>query len=114
MEAFLPDSVKAVLLVVLVIVFAFGWLARKHPEVAWLQAFRPPAMSEEQKARRRRAANRMAGLEIIGAGLALALLYIVSTVMMFNDFKLIPTIIVGACSLLCIALGLWILVRPRS
>jgi hypothetical protein len=98
-----------------VIAFGLAWLARAHPEVRWLQVFRLPAvpMSEEQRARRRRAANRLAALEIIVAGLALPLLYVVSTIMMFNDFKTLPTVIVTAGSVSCIALGIWIFVRNR-
>lgn len=115
MEAFLPDTVKAILLGLLAIAFALAWLARALPQVAWLQVFRFPAiqMSEEQRARRRRSANQLAALEVIVAGLALPFLYFVSTVMLFNDFKTIPTIIVTACSVLCIALGIWIFVRNR-
>lgn len=115
MEAFLPDDVKATLLGLLAIVFALAWLARALPQVAWLQVFRLPAiqLSEEQKRRRRRSANRLAALEIIVAGLALPLFYLVSTVMLFNDFKTLPTIIVSACSVLCIVVGIWIFVRNR-
>jgi len=115
MEAFLPDSAKAILLGVLAIAFTLAWLARAHPEVAWLQVFRLPAfqLSEEQKARRRRIANGLTALEFMVAGLALPLLYVVSTVMMFNNFKTLPTIIVCTCSLLCFAMAIWILVRNR-
>jgi sterol desaturase/sphingolipid hydroxylase (fatty acid hydroxylase superfamily) len=115
MEAFLPDSVKAILLGVLAIAFALGWLARALPHVAWLQIFRLPTiqLNEEQRARRRRSANRRVALEIILAGLVLPLLYLVSTVMMLNDFKSLPTLIVGACSVSCIGVGIWIFVRNR-
>ncbi len=115
MEAFLPNAVKATLLGLIAIAFVLVWLARAHPNVHWLQIFRLPAvpMSEEQRARRRRSANRLAALEIIIAGLALPLLYAVSTIMMFNNLKTTPTIIVTACSILCIAIGIWILVRNR-
>ena len=116
METFLPDTVKAILLGLFAIAFALAWLARALPNVVWLQVFRLPAvqMSEEEKARRRRSANRQTALEIIVAGLALPLLYLVSTVMIFNDFKTILTIIVSAYSVSCIALGSWILVRNRQ
>jgi hypothetical protein len=115
MEAFLPDIVKKILLVLIAIAIVLFWLARRLPEVAWLQVFRLPAipLSEEQKHRRRRSANRQAALEMMVAGLALPLLYVASTVMMFNDLKTIPMIIVTACSVLCIAIGIWIFVRNR-
>lgn len=115
MEVFLPDSVKAILVGLLAIAFALFWLARALPQVAWLQVFRLPAiqLNEEQTRRQQRSANRQVGLEIMVAGLALPLLYLVSTVMLFNDLKTLPTIIVTACSALCIATGIWIFVRNR-
>lgn len=115
MEAFLPDPVKAALLGLIAIAIVLGWLARRHPEVAWLRIFRLPGiqLSPEEKERRRRTANRIAGLEIIVAGLVLPLLYLLSTVMMFNDLKPVPTLIVGACSMLLIGWGIWVLIRNR-
>jgi hypothetical protein len=115
MEVFLPDTVKAILLGLIAIVFALAWLARRLPHVAWLRIFRLPVvqMSEEERVRRRRSANRLAALEMVFAGLALPLLYFVSTVMFFSEPKTGPTIIVSACSILCIALGIWIFVRNR-
>src|ERR1043166_5748412 len=113
MERFFSNTVKAILLGLIAIVFVLSRLARARPDVAWLQVFRLPViqMSEEQRARRRRSANRMAALEIILAGFVLPLLYFISTVMTFNEPKMIPTIIVTTCSILCIALGIWIFVR---
>lgn len=113
METFFPDSVKAILLGLIAMVFVLSRLARWFPHVAWLQVFRLPViqMSEEQKAKRRRSGNRMAGLEMVLAGIVLPLLYFGSTIMFFSEPKTIPTIIVAACSVLCIALGIWIFVR---
>lgn len=113
MESFLPDTVKTVLLGLIAMVIVLGWLAGRLPHVRWLQVFRLPAipMTEEQKARRRRSGNRQAGLEIIVAGLALPLLYVAATVMMFNDFEPVTTILVGVGSLACIVVGTWIFVR---
>jgi hypothetical protein len=115
-EALLPDSVKGVLLGLLAVMFVLNRLARSHPDVRWLQIFRLPQvqLTEEERARRRRSANRMAALELILAGFVLPLLYIASTVMMFNNFKAGSTIIVAACSLLCISLGIWIFARNRD
>jgi peptidoglycan/LPS O-acetylase OafA/YrhL len=113
LEVFLPDSVKTILLGLLATAFALAWLARALPHIAWLQAFRLPAthMNEEQRAQRRRSANRHAALEIVVAGLCLPLLYFVATVMMFNEFKTMATTIVTVCSIACIAVGTWIFVR---
>jgi sterol desaturase/sphingolipid hydroxylase (fatty acid hydroxylase superfamily) len=116
MEAFLPDWLKAILVVIIPVAFSLNWLARKNPEVPWLQAFRLPdlPLTEEQKERRRRTGNQIEGLQIALVGLALPLLYIAATVMMFNDFKAVTTVIVGLCSLSCIALGIWIFWQNRS
>ena len=113
METFLPDSVKAILLGLVAIVFLLSRLARWFPHVAWLQVFRLPViqMSEEQRAKQRRSGNRMAGLEMVLVGVVLPLLYFASTVMFFSESQPILAIIVTACSVLCMALGLWIFVR---
>jgi sterol desaturase/sphingolipid hydroxylase (fatty acid hydroxylase superfamily) len=115
-ETFLSDWAKGVLLAILAVMFSLNWFARKNPEVSWLQAFRlpDPPFAEEEKARRRRIGNQMAGLEIALAGLAIPLLYMAATVMMFNDFKMMTTVIVGLCSVSCIGLGLWLFWRNRS
>jgi hypothetical protein len=112
-EAFLFDDVKAVLGGIVVVYFALAWLARAMPHVGWLQAFRLPTvhLSEEEKARRRRSANRMAAIEMILAGLVLPLGYLALTVMMFHDLARPATFVVGACSLALIGVGTWILAR---
>jgi hypothetical protein len=113
MDSIFPDSVKAILLGLIAAVFVLGRLAHAFPDVAWLQVFRLPVrqMSEEERRRRRRSANRLAGLEMILAGIVLPLLYFASTIMMFSEPKPIPLIIVTVCSVFCIGLGVWIFVR---
>ena len=113
MDAFLPDAVKAILLALIAILFVLSRLARRFPHVAMLQVFRLPLiqMSEAEREKRRRSSNRMAGLEIVLTGLALPFLYFASTIMFFNEPTAIATMIVTACSLLCIVLGVWIFVR---
>jgi len=113
METFLPDNVEAVLLGAIAIVFVLSRLAHWFPQVAWLQIFRLPVMqmSEEQRAKRRRSGNRMAGLEMVFAGIMLPLIYFASTIMFFSEPEAIPTIIVTAGAVLLIALGIWIFVR---
>jgi hypothetical protein len=113
MEKFLPDSVKAILFGLIVIVFVLSRLAVAFPNVAWLQVFKLPVrqMSEEERARRRRSANRLAGLQIILAGIILPFLYLASTVFMFNEPKPLALTIVTACSIGCIGLGIWIFVK---
>jgi|GEM_PF-2046703 len=113
MESFLPGGIKALLLGVLAIGFTLSRLARAFPDVHWLQYFRLPIrqMSEEQKAGRRRSANRLAGVEIVLAGVILPLLYFGSTMLLFSEPKRTPLIIVTICSILCVVLGIWIFVR---
>ncbi len=68
-------------------------------------------ISEAQKIRRRQSANRLAGLEIIIAGLILPVVYFISTVIFFNEPKAVSMVIVSVCSVLCIAVGIWIFAR---
>ena len=113
MESFLPDSVKAILLGLIAVVFVLSRLATRFPDVPWLQHFRLPIrhLSEEEKARQRRRASLMAGMEMILAGLVLPLLYLAAKVMMFNEPTTLGLVIVGGCSLACIGLGIWFIVR---
>jgi hypothetical protein len=113
MDIFLSHTTRAILLGVIVIAFGLNRLARAFPDVAWLQVFRLPAweLSEEEKARRRRTANRRAGMEMVIAGLVLPLLYFIPTVMMFNEPKPWPMFLVGALSIACITLGIWMFAR---
>ena len=113
MDIFLSHTTKAILLGVLAVGFGLNRLALVFPHVGWLQIFRLPKsqISDEQRARRQRSANRLAGLEMVIAGLILPLLYFGSTVLLFNEPKTGPMIIVGICSLICILVGAWIFAR---
>ncbi len=115
MESILSPTIKAILLGIIAIAFVLNRLSRRRPNIAWLQMFRLPVrqMSEEEKARRRRSGNRMAALEMVCAGLALPAVYFLSTLMFFSEPQPLPTIIVMACSILCIVLGIWVLVKNR-
>jgi hypothetical protein len=107
--------VKAILLGVIALAFVMFRLARAFPDVGWLQFFRLPVlqMSEQERARRRRSANRLAGLEIVLAGIVLPFLYFASTFILFSEPRTVPTIIVTVCSILCIVLGIWVFARDR-
>ncbi len=109
----MSNTVKAILLGVIAIGFLLNRLARARPEIAWLQVFRLPVvkMSEAERERRRRRANRMGALEIILAGLALPAVYLISTIMFFSDPSTIGIVIVSACAIFCIAVGIWIFAR---
>lgn len=115
MELFIPDSVKTIVVVLVVVGFVLTRLAVRFPDVAWLQIFRLPVreMSDEEKARQRRRASLMVGIQIILAGLALPLLYLISKVMMFDEPTSLGMIIAAGCMLACVALGVWVIARSR-
>ncbi len=93
--------------------FGLSELSRRFPHVGWLQLFRleRPRLSEEQQARMRRRANVLGGVRLIALGLALPLIYLALTAMMFNDFSATKTTIVLTGSVLCIVLGITGIVR---
>lgn len=107
------DNAKAVLIAVMGLLFLLSRLAVRFPATGWLQIFRLPErqMSEAEKLRHKRAGNRLAGAELVLAGLVLPVLYLGLKLMFFSEPQLIPMIIVGACSLACISAGVWVLVR---
>lgn len=113
MDSFLPDSVKAVLLGFVAVVFVLSRLSYRFPDLDWLQHFRLPIrqFSEVEKTRQRRRSSLMAGMEIILAGMVLPLLYIAAKMMMFNEPTTLGMVIVGACTLACIFFGIWVIVR---
>jgi hypothetical protein len=115
MEVFLPDPVKLVLLGLLALALGFGGLARALPGVGWLQVFRLPGarVSDEESRQHRRSANRLAAVKIILLGLVLPVLYVLMTFMRFDNLKALPTILVAAASLVCLAIGIAGLVRNR-
>jgi hypothetical protein len=115
MEFLFSDTLKAILLGILAVGCALGWLARRQSHIGWLQMFRLPTLQlgEEQKRARRRMANRIAGLELATAGLALPLVYIAATVFMFNDFDTVPTVLVLLASLACIVAGIVVFWKNR-
>lgn len=100
---------------ILLLLLGLSALARRYPEVAWLQAFRDafPRLPEKERARMRRRANVYAGVEMILMGLALPLGYLFLTVMFFNAFTPLKTTLVLAASVLLIGLGCTAIWRSR-
>jgi hypothetical protein len=86
------------------------------PHATWLQAFRfdQPRVSQEQRARMRRRSNIHAGVELILTGIVLPMLYVVGTVMLFNDFTTTAATLVFVGSLGCIGLGVTAIWRNRG
>ena len=95
------------------VAFGLNRLARAYPSVGWLQVFRLPErqMSEAEKARRKRAENRRAGLEIILAGFVLPLVYFGLGMVFFTEPSGLEIAIVGLLSVLSIGGGIWVLAR---
>jgi hypothetical protein len=107
------NTIKAVLFGLIAISFVLNRLSRRFPDIAWLQLFRLPLiqLSEERRIKRERLGNRMAAFEMILAGLAIPAAYLLSTVMFMSEPKMLPMLIVGACSIACIGAGIWIFAK---
>src|SRR5687768_2384587 len=95
---FLPESVQIGITVALGLVFAGSYFARRNPHIRWLQGFRLPQLSEQQRARRRRTGNAMAGAEMMLLGLVLPLGFGALTLMTWSDFDRTSWTIVVAVS----------------
>ncbi|HYV25340.1 MAG TPA: hypothetical protein VE969_08900 [Pyrinomonadaceae bacterium] len=113
MAMFLSTTVKAILLGLIAVAFGLNRLARAYPSVGWLQVFRLPErhMSEEEKAWRKRAENRRAGLEIILAGFGLPLVYFGLGMVFFTEPSTLEIVVIGLLSVLFIGGGVWLLAR---
>lgn len=111
-ESFLPESVKMVLMGIVSVVMVLSALARRMPDVAWLQTFKlQDKRTEEQKRKAQRSANILGGFEMILAGVALPAVYVVLTVMLFNEPSQGVLLLVGAFSLLLIGIGVVVIVK---
>jgi hypothetical protein len=86
MTMFLGDDVKIIFGVFAMIWFALVFMAKRRPDIAWLQHFRIPELSPARQARQRRRAEILSGLQFILLGIVLPLGYGAITIMMFNDF----------------------------
>jgi hypothetical protein len=114
-EAFLPDTVKAILVALIATVIILGLLAKRFPHMAWLQVFRLPEnrLSAREQERHRREQNRLAGVEFILLGIGIPLVYLAVTMMFFAEPALGVSLIIGASSVLCIALGIVAIAKSR-
>ena len=111
-ESFLPESVKMVLMGIVSVVIVLSALARRMPDVAWLQTFKlQDKRTEEQKQRAQRSANILGGFEMILAGVALPAAYVILTVMLFNEPSQVVLLVVGAFSVLLIGIGVRVIVK---
>lgn len=105
------DALKLVAAIIALTFMALSWAADRRPDVAWLQKFRVPELYPGQRERRRKQANRLAGMEMILVGLCLPIGYVMLSVMTFSSLD--PWWIAGVTlvSMGCIVAGISALVK---
>lgn len=115
MEAFIPEPLKTVVLGILAAGILLVWVSRRLPGVRWLAPFRLAGFqpTEAQRAEHRRFGNIKAGVEIMLAGIAVPMLYLLSKVFMFNEPTASGMLISGAIAVIGVSIGIVILVRSR-
>lgn len=111
MRWFGDDDVKVVFGVLVLVWIGLQYAARRYPGVAWLQALKLRELSPRQQRAAERRANFMSGIEFILLGVVIPLGYLALTVMMFNDFRLVPTALVALTSAACIGVGVYAIAR---
>jgi hypothetical protein len=110
---FLDDDIKVIGGVIVIIWIAIQVMAKRRPDIAWLQQLRLPEVSPERQARHRRQSGILTGLQFILLGIVLPIGYGAITVMMFNDFETLPTVLVMLASVALIVLGIAAIVTSR-
>jgi hypothetical protein len=111
MSALLPDWLRNVVMSAILILFVLAWAARRYPQFEWLRAFKLPELNPAQRARRKRASDIHAGIEVILLGVLMVPGYFVVTLMTWGDPSRGMLIAVGALSVACITLGVWAIAR---
>ena len=103
----MSDTIKLVLVSILAVLFGLSALARRLPHVTWLRPFAGlfPRLSEAERARVQGRADFYAGIQLILMGLALPLLYVITTVMLFNTPTSTGIAVTFAGSVVLIVLG---------
>ena len=110
----LSETVQVVLAIPVLIIVGLSFLARKHPDVRWLQPFNLQAhLTEEQRARLRRSQNRTVGAELILLGVIILLGYLALKVMLVSTIERGELALVALLSLTCVVFGVAALVRNR-
>jgi hypothetical protein len=104
----MSSTIQLIILVVLGAVFGLSALSRRYPHIGWLQAFRinRPQLSEAEKARMQRRANIHAAIQFILLGFGVPVVYVGSSVMMFNDPSTLGLIISGSIGFALIVFGI--------
>lgn len=109
----MSDKIKPVPPIIVAMLSGLSALSRRFPHIAWLQDFdfKPPELSEEQKAKMRRRATVRAGVKWIFLGMVLPVGYVFHTIMLFSDITRKGMVIVLTGSVVCIAVGVTAIVR---
>ncbi len=104
----MPKTIQLITLGFLGVLFGLSALARRYPHIGWLQAFhiKRPQLTEEQKARMQRRANIHVALQFILLGFGVPVVYVISSVMMFNDPSTLGLTISGIIGFALIVLGM--------
>ena len=116
----MTSTIQLIILTILGALFGLSALSRRYPHIGWLQAFhiRRPQLSEEQRARMKRRANIHAAIQFILLGFGVPVVYVGSSVMMFNDPSIVGLAISGVIGFGLIVLGIMAIWsnrrRPRS
>ena len=114
-DALFPDFVKVPIMGLIVALFVLVQAARRYPHVEWLRPFYfPDRRTEAQKQRARHSGNIMAGIQMIGFGLVIPVGYAILDIMMFSTMSRPEMMIVSGCSILCVALGIFVMARART
>lgn len=104
----MTSTIQLIILALLGAVFGLSALSRRYPHIRWLQAFhiKRPQLSEEQKARMQRRANIHVAIQFVLLGFGVPVVYVASSVMMFNDPSALGLTISGLIGFALIVLGI--------
>lgn len=104
----MTSTIQLIVLVILGALFGLSALSRRYPHIGWLQAFhiKRPRLTEAQQARMQRRANIHAAIQFMLLGFGVPVIYVVSSIMMFNDPSRVGLVISGVIGLALIVLGI--------
>lgn len=102
------DRFQLVAVAVMAAVWGLIAVARRRPDLHWLEPVRRafPRSDEQQRVRQRRRADFTAGLQFLLLGIAVPLVVGVLKLAFFQSFSATELVVVFAISALCFALGI--------
>jgi hypothetical protein len=109
------EGFQLVVVVAFVAIFVLSKAAPGNPRLAWLMKFKlQDRRTDEQKRRARRSAQFMGGLQLIALGLALPLVYVGSTVILWGDLSSAFLNGTVAVAVLMVIAGITVIVKART